>query len=141
MGERKKALADYEMALKLDPGNENAANGRRAMIAEIAKFGAASPGPMHARSPDDRGPSFDCATAKREVEQVICADPQLGVLDRQIAEAYARVLKSAGKRGADGLRKSQRDFLVTRDASFRRPGYDLKKVMQDRLLRLNAMES
>ena len=28
----------------------------------------------------------------------------------------------------------------TRDASFRRPGYDLKKVMQDRLQRLNAME-
>ncbi|WP_027575412.1 tetratricopeptide repeat protein [Bradyrhizobium sp. WSM1743] len=140
MGERKKALADYETALKLDPGNENAANGRRSMIAEIARFGAASPGLMHARSADDSGPSFDCVTAKREVEKVICADPQLGVLDRQIAEAYERVLKSASKRSADDLRKSQRDFLVTRDASFRRPGYDLKKVMQDRLQRLNAME-
>ena len=31
-------------------------------------------------------PSFECATAKREVEKVICADPQLGMLDRQIAE-------------------------------------------------------
>lgn len=111
------------------------------MIAEIAKFGAASPGPMHARSPDDRGPSFDCATAKREVEQVICADPQLGVLDRQIAETYERVLKSASKRSAGELRKSQRDFLSTRNASFGRPGYDLKKIMQERLQKLNAIES
>jgi tetratricopeptide (TPR) repeat protein len=139
MGERRKALADYEAALKLDPGNDNAAAGRRTMIAEIAKFGAEPPRPLAANS--GNGPSFDCGAAKREVEKVICADPQLGMLDRQLAEAYERVLKSASGRIASDLRKSQRDFLVTRDASFRRPGYDLKKVMQDRLQRLNAMES
>ena len=71
---------------------------------------------------------------------MICADPQLGVLDRQLAEAYERVLKSMSRRSAADFRKSQQDFLATRDASFRRPGYDLKKVMQDRLQRLNAME-
>jgi len=49
------------------------------------------------------------------------------------------VLKSMSARSAAGLRKSQHEFLATRDASFRRPGYDLKKVMQDRLQRLNAM--
>ena len=138
MGERKKALADYEATLRLDPANENALNGRRAMIAEIAKFGGEPARVLNAAASD---PSFDCASAKREVEKVICADPQLGVLDRQIAEAYERVLRASKGRFAGDLRKSQRDFLVTRDASFRRPGYDLKKVMQDRLLRLNAMES
>lgn len=138
MGDRKNALADYESALRLDPGNANAADGRRTMMAEIAKFGAEAPRPLAANS--GNGPSFDCAAAKREVEKVICADPQLGVLDRQIAETYERVLKSAGKRSAGALRRSQRDFLATRDASFRRPGDDLKKVMQDRLQRLNAME-
>jgi hypothetical protein len=51
------------------------------------------------------------------------------------------VLKSASRRSVEGVRKSQREFLTTRDASFRRPGYDLKKVMQDRLQKLNAMES
>ena len=108
------------------------------MMAEIAKFGAEPPRPFAANS--GNGPSFDCASAKREVEKVICADPQLGVLDRQLAETYERVLKSrAGARPRD-LRKSQRDFLATRNASFRRPGYDLKKVMQERLQRLNAME-
>ncbi|MHB0771429.1 tetratricopeptide repeat protein [Bradyrhizobium sp. 5.13L] len=139
MGERKKALADYETALKLDPGNENAANGRRAMIAEIAKFGAEPLRPLNAAS--GNGPSFDCATAKREVEKVICADPQLGVLDRQIAEAYERALKLANKRSAGDLRGTQRDFLATRNASFGRPDCDLKKIMQQRLQKLNAMES
>lgn len=139
MGDRKKALADYETALKLDPGNDNAAGGRRTMIAEIAKFGAEPPRPLAANS--GSGPSFGCADAKREVEKVICADPQLSVLDRQIAETYERMLKSASGRSAGDLRKAQRDFLVTRDASFRRPGYDLKKIMQQRLQRLNAMAS
>lgn len=138
MGDRKKALADYETALRLDPGNTNAADGRRTMMAEIAKFGAAPSQPLAANS--GNGSSFDCADAKREVEKAICADPQLGMLDRQLAEAYERALKSMSRRSAADLRKSQHDFLAIRDASFRRPGYDLKKVMQDRLQRLNAME-
>lgn len=139
MGERAKALADYEAALRLDPANDNAASGRRTMIAEIAKFGTEPPRALNVAS--GNGPSFDCATAKREVEKVICADPQLGVLDRQIAETYERVLKAANKRAAGDLRKTQRDFLSLRNASFGRPGYDLKKVMQQRLQKLNAMES
>lgn len=137
MGERKRALADYEVALKLDPGNDNAAAGRRNMLAEIARFGAEPQRPLAANS--GNGPSFDCASARREVEKVICADPELGMLDRQIADSYGRVLKAASKRAANDLRRSQRDFLTARDASFGRPGYDLKKVMQDRLQRLNAM--
>jgi tetratricopeptide (TPR) repeat protein len=138
MGERKKALADYETALRLDPGNENAADGRRTMIAEIAKFGAEPSRPLHAPSEDSSGPSFECATAKREVEKMICADPQLMVLDRQIADTYVRLLKTAGSRAAGELRRTQRDFLATRNSAFGRPGYDLKKAMQERLQRLNA---
>jgi tetratricopeptide (TPR) repeat protein len=138
MGERKKALDDYEAALRLDPGNVNAVNGRRAMTAEIAKFGAEPVRPLNAAS--GGGPSFDCATAKREVEKVICADPQLAVLDRQIADTYARVLKSTSSRTAAELRRTQRDFLATRNTAFGRPGYDLKKAMQERLQRLNGMD-
>lgn len=138
MGERKKALADYEAALRLDPGNENATNGRRIMIAEIAKFGAEPSRPLQANA--GNGPSFDCATAKREVEKMICADPQLGVLDRQIADTYARVLKGVSGRSANDLRKTQRDFLATRNTAYGRPGYDLKKAMQERLQRLSALD-
>jgi hypothetical protein len=51
------------------------------------------------------------------------------------------VLKSARSRPAGDLRRTQRDFLAARNTSFGRPGYDLKKVMQERLQRLNAMDS
>jgi tetratricopeptide (TPR) repeat protein len=139
MGERKKALADYEAALRLDPGNENAVNGRRAMLTEIAKFGAEASRPLSAGS--GSGPSFDCVTARREVEKVICADPQLGALDRQIADTFSRVLKTSNGRAASDLRRSQREFLAARNSGFGRPGYDLKKAMQERLQRLNANES
>src|SRR5262249_25892371 len=97
MGERAKALADYEVALRLDPGNQNAADGRRIMKAEIARFGAEAPRPLNA---PDTHPSFDCETARLAVEQAICADPQLGALDHQIADAYARLTKAAGGHSA-----------------------------------------
>jgi hypothetical protein len=49
-------------------------------------------------------------------------------------------LKASSGRSASDLRRSQRDFLSVRNASFGRPGYDLRKVMQERLQRLNAMD-
>ncbi|UFZ03088.1 tetratricopeptide repeat protein [Bradyrhizobium ontarionense] len=132
MGERAKALADYEAALRLDPGNENAAAGRRVMLAEIKKFGAQMPQPLNAPS-ERSGPSFDCATAAREVEKVICADPQLAVLDLAVAESYGRLLKSSRGRAAAELRSTQRDFVAARNATFGKPGYDLRLALQRRL--------
>ncbi len=135
MGERAKALADYEAALKLDPGNENAANGRRTMKAEIARLGSEPP---HVLSAPDTHPSFDCGIARLAVEKAICADPQLGTLDRQIAEAYARLVNNAGGRSADVLRRTQRNFVAARNASFGKPGYDLRLALQRRLDALQA---
>ncbi len=132
MGERAKALADYEAALRLDPGNDNAIAGRRVMLAEIKKFGAEPPRPLNAPS-ERSGPSFDCATAVREVEKVICADPQLSVLDLGISESYARRLKSSRGRAAAELRGTQRDFIAERNARFGKPGYDLRLALQRRL--------
>jgi hypothetical protein len=66
---------DPRPAGALDPGNENAINGRRTMKAEIARFGSEPPRPLNATDPH---PSFDCETAKLAVERAICADPQLG---------------------------------------------------------------
>lgn len=36
-------------------------------------------------------PSFDCAKAAGEIEQLVCADPELARLDRQLAERFALV--------------------------------------------------
>jgi tetratricopeptide (TPR) repeat protein len=130
MGERTKALADYDAALKLDPGNENAIDGRRAMKAEIARLGGETPQPMHA---PEAHPSFDCETATLAVEHAICADPQLGALDHQIADIYTRLVDHANGRSAEILRRAQRNFIAGRNAGFGRPDYDLRRVLQQRL--------
>jgi len=130
MGERTKALADYEAALQLDPGNENAINGRRLMKAEIARLGGEAPRPLHAPVAH---PSFDCETTTLAVEQAICADPQLGALDHQIADVYSRLVSNANGRSADALRRAQRNFIAGRNARFGKPGYDLRLALQQRL--------
>jgi uncharacterized protein len=38
-------------------------------------------------------PSFDCAKAEHEVEQLICKDDRLAELDQSLASLYALVLK------------------------------------------------
>jgi uncharacterized protein len=135
MGERAKALSDYEAALRLDPGNENAASGRRTMMSEIARLGGGAPRPLNA---PDLDPSFDCDTARLAVEKAVCADPRLGALDHQIANAYARLMKSRGSRAGDALRRSQRNFIAERNAGFGQAGYDLQLAMQRRLDTLQA---
>jgi tetratricopeptide (TPR) repeat protein len=130
MGERAKALADYEAALRLDPGNENAANGRRTMKAEIARFGSEAPRPLTAL---DTHPSFDCGSARLAVEKAICADPQLGMLDREIADTYLRLINAKDSRTAGALRRAQRNFIAERNARFGKPGYDLQLALQQRL--------
>jgi len=40
------------------------------------------------------GPSFDCARATGQVEQLICKDADLAALDRRMAEVYASALKT-----------------------------------------------
>jgi uncharacterized protein len=105
------------------------------MLAEIAKFGGKALGPLS--SPDPH-PSFDCATTRLAVEKAICADPQLGSLDHQIADVYARLINASTGRSADALRRAQRDFIAERNAGFGRPGYDLRLALQKRLDALQA---
>jgi tetratricopeptide (TPR) repeat protein len=135
MGDRTRALADYEAALRIDPGFQSAADGRRSMRAEIAKFGGKALAPMSA---PEQHPAFDCATTRLAVEKAICADPQLGVLDHQISDTYARLLSSSGNRSVEALRRSQRDFIAERNAGFGKPGYDLRLALQKRLDTLQA---
>jgi tetratricopeptide (TPR) repeat protein len=135
--DRAKALADYEATLRLDPGNENAIEGRRAMKAEIARFGAQTPAPLHA---PEAHPSFDCGTVRLAVEKAICADPELGALDQQVADTYTRLLNASAGRSADILRRAQRDFIARRNAGFGKPDYDLEKAMKERLDKLLTVE-
>jgi len=82
-------------------------------------------------------PSFNCAAARRPAEKTICANPELANLDRQIHAVNIRVVREAqSARERQALQREQDDFIARRNADFGKPGYDLLKVMRDRLQHL-----
>jgi tetratricopeptide (TPR) repeat protein len=159
-----RAIADYDLALKLDPALADTFNARGELWRKkgnrpraLADFGAAIKlNPQHAAARSNykslaleverlgaqmavsNRPSFNCATAKRPVEKAICADPALANLDREIDGANALVIHDAGRDTDRGrhLQRQQDTYLATRNASFGRPGYDLQQVMKARLQQL-----
>ena len=137
-GDRVRALADYDAALRLNPKLDAAIVGRKALALEIERAGAQMPLQPAAAT---AVPSFDCTIAKRAVEKVICSDARLSALDRDLGEAYTKLLKSAANdspRAASALRAQQRDFIATRNTSFGRPDYDVGAAMERRLGQLRA---
>jgi len=121
-----KALADFGMAIKLNPQHAAARANYKSLAQELERLGAliAVAGK----------PSFYCKTARRAVEKAICADRELADLDREIHAMNVRVMGEA--RSFDDARKLQREqeaFIARRNAEFGRPGYDLRKVMKERL--------
>ena len=134
-GDRVKALADVGAALKLNPQHAAAKSNHRSLALELERLGA--------QMAVAGKPSFNCTTARRAVEKAICASPELADLDREIFAANALVLREAASQGAQVLRALQREqaeYLARRDAEFGRPGYDLKKAMQERLQRLRGAD-
>jgi tetratricopeptide (TPR) repeat protein len=159
-----RAIADYDVALKLDPTLADIFNARGELWRKkgdrpraLSDFGAAIKlNPQHsiargnyrmlaqeverlgAQLAVNNKPSFICATAKRAVEKAICADPALANLDREIDGANALAIREAGRSTPAGreLQRQQQAFVATRNASFGRPGYDLQKAMKARLQQL-----
>lgn len=58
------------------------------------------------------GPSYDCGAARTVSERSICRSPNLAMLDRTLAVAYARAMALARDRAA--LRATQRSFHQAR---------------------------
>ncbi|MBI5128527.1 MAG: DUF1311 domain-containing protein [Rhodopseudomonas palustris] len=131
--DRPKALADFSAALKLQPDHAAARANHRALAMELERLGA--------QKAIDGKPSFNCARARRAVEKAICADRDLANLDREIAATYLRMLQANNNAKPAELRTLKRAheaFLATRNASFGRPGYDLRAAMKTRLQQLTA---
>ena len=81
----------------------------RALFGPLAlgtAIAAASPGHGQGTGSGAPGPSFDCAAAATPVERMICADPQLGALDRGIAIFYASA------RHGRGAARAERDQVL-----------------------------
>lgn len=132
-GDKPKAVQDFGSALKIDPNHEKAKANHKAMAREIERIGA--------QMAVAGKPSFNCGGARRPVEKAICANREFADLDREIFASNARVIREARSAGeAKALQREQDDFIARRNAGFGRPGYDLKKAMQDRLQRLNGVD-
>ncbi|MEK9279385.1 MULTISPECIES: tetratricopeptide repeat protein [unclassified Bradyrhizobium] len=132
-GDRPKAVQDFGAALKLDPNHDKAKANHRAIARELERIGA--------QMAVAGKPSFNCVRARRTVEKAICANRELADLDREIYASNARVLREARNPAeAKALQREQDEFIARRNAEFGRPGYDLKKAMQDRLQRLNGAD-
>jgi tetratricopeptide (TPR) repeat protein len=133
-GDRPRALADFGAAIKLNPQHAAARGNHRSLAQELERLGA--------QMAVNNKPSFSCATAKRAVEKAICADPALANLDREIDAANALMVHEAGAGTALGraLQRQQQAYLAARNTSFGRPGYDLQKAMQARLLQLRGAD-
>jgi tetratricopeptide (TPR) repeat protein len=135
-GDRRKALADFGAAIKLNPDHPTAKGNYKSLAQELERLGA-----LKAVAGK---PSFNCATARRAVEQAICANPELADLDREINAVNTKVVREAASdspRAGRALQREQETFLTQRNASFGRPDYDLRRAMKERLDRLLAIES
>jgi tetratricopeptide (TPR) repeat protein len=133
-GDRPKALADFGMAIKLDPGHSTARGNYKSLAQELERLGAllAVAGK----------PSFNCAAARRAVEKAICANPELANLDREINAANIKAVRdatAADPRAGRALQREQDDFIAQRNAAFGRTDYDLQKAMRERLDHLLAI--
>ena len=132
-GDRPKALADFGMAIKLNPDHTSARRNYKSMAQELERIGAqiALAGK----------PSFNCKTARFAAEKAICANPELADLDREIHEMNIRVIGEARNPGqARTLRREQNAYIARRNAAFGRPGYDLRKAMKDRLVEIVGVD-
>jgi tetratricopeptide (TPR) repeat protein len=134
-GDRRKALADFGAAIKLNPDHPSAKGNYKSLAQELERVGALMA--VYGK------PSFNCVTAKKAVEKAICASLELANLDREINATNAKVVDAATRdspRAGRALQREQDEFLIRRNAAFGRPDYDLRKAMKERLDRLLAIE-
>jgi tetratricopeptide (TPR) repeat protein len=134
-GDRRKALADFDAALKRNPAFVAARTNYKDLVLELERLGAL----MAVYNK----PSFNCARARRPVEKAICADPALANLDREIWAVNAKAIERAragNPQAGRALQREQDAFVARRNAAFGQADFDLLKAMRARLDQLLAIE-
>jgi uncharacterized protein YecT (DUF1311 family) len=85
-------------------------------------------------------PSFDCSKAATAMEHMICQDAELSFLDRQMAQSYRFVLKSASAERKEIIRRQQTKWLAEYNRACNAPLSDeqrrdcIDKHLSDRLV-------
>jgi uncharacterized protein/heat shock protein HslJ len=64
-------------------------------------------------------PAFDCRKASGEIEKQICADSELGALDRTLSVVYAAALRKARNEHPPMLKAEQRGWIKGRNACWK----------------------
>lgn len=132
-GDRRRALADFAAAARLDPDHPTARENHKSLAQQLERLGALMA--VYGK------PGFNCATTRLAVEKAICASPELTNLDREINAVNAKVVRAASSDSRRAtLQREQDDFVDRRNAGFGRPGYDLGQEMRKRLDHLLAVE-
>jgi uncharacterized protein len=62
-----------------------------------------------------QGPTFDCAKASGSIEKMVCADPELGTLDRTLSAVYSAALSKAANERPPVLKTEQRGWIKGRN--------------------------
>jgi uncharacterized protein len=62
-----------------------------------------------------QGPAFDCEMASGSIEKMVCADPQLGTLDRTLSAVYSAALLKAANQRPPILKAEQRGWIKGRN--------------------------
>jgi len=133
--DRVHALADFGAAIRFDPNHAAAKANYKTLSLEIERIGALMA--------VNNKPSFNCATSRRPVERAICANSELANLDRAINAVNTKVVREASQDDPSAGRAMQREqdeFLARRDTEFGRLGFDLQKMMRERLDHLSAVK-
>lgn len=84
-------------------------------VAVLAVVGLAVPVAAAGQAAKPTSPSFDCAKATGQVEQLVCKDAGLAALDRKLADAYAKALKGWPANVAKEQRTFQRGWIKGRN--------------------------
>ena len=82
------------------------------VLSALALLALAAPGRTRAQA---KGPSFDCAKAQGEVQQLVCEDEGLAALDRKLDEVYKAARAKAANEVPPVLVAEQRGWVKGRD--------------------------
>ena len=85
------------------------------VAAVLAVMGLVVPVSAHAQAAKPAAPSFDCAKAVGQVQQLVCKDAALAALDRKLAGAFAKAMKAWPPDIAAEQRAIQRGWIKGRD--------------------------
>jgi uncharacterized protein len=85
------------------------------VIAALAAIALLTPLAAAGQTTKPVTPSFDCAKATGQVEQLVCKDAGLAALDRKLADAYAKALKGWPANVAQEQRTFQRGWIKGRN--------------------------